>query len=197
MHVSVCVGMCKLYAQLSVQKSCVCSAWHTKSVLVQFPGRQWCREETKGKAQREEAVRLRRVRKEGNGEGGEGIRTPKVPGPLWLKMLVVLSGPRLWAAGGRCRAVSIGYTMLIHLFPFAPAASPGPTRWVLFWTPPPLAGAQDTAAAQKSPGWLWFHPASLHCVPTGVSCALQPEGMSSLPVPGHCVGGGSSMGERS
>lgn len=131
------------------------------------------------------------MRKEGNGEGGEGIRTPKVPGPLWLKMLVVLSGPRLWAAGGRCRAVSIGYTMLIHLFPFAPAASPGPTRWVLFWTPPPLAGAQDTAAAQKSPGWLWFHPASLHCVPTGVSCALQPEGMSSLPVPGHCVGGGA------
>lgn len=100
-------------------------------------------------------------------------------GSLWLWMLVVLSGPRLWAAGGRCRAASIGYTMLIHLFPFAPAASTGPTRWVLFWTPPPLAGAQDTAAAQKSPGWLWFHPASLHCVPTRVSRALQPEGTSA------------------
>ena len=88
MHVDVCVGMCKLYAQVRVQKNCVCSAWHTVSVSwLNFQGGN-------GAVRREDAVRLRRVREEGN---GEGVRTPKVPGPLWLWMLVVLSGPRLWA----------------------------------------------------------------------------------------------------
>lgn len=83
--------------------------------------------------------------------------------------------------------MTVDHTMFTHLSPCAPAASTGPSRWVLFWAPPPLAGAEDSAAAQESSGWFWFHPAPFHRVPTRVSRALQPEGRSSLPVPGHSV----------
>lgn len=79
-----------------------------------------------------------------------------------------------------CRLGTVG-PQATHPSPCAPAAAPGPERWVLSWAPPPLAGAADTAAAQKSPGWLWLHPAPLHRVPTRVRRALQPEGTSHSP----------------
>ncbi|KAM5308068.1 rho GTPase-activating protein 23 isoform 4-T4 [Glossophaga mutica] len=57
-------------------------------------------------------------------------------------------------------------------------AAAGPERWVRSWAPPPVAGDPDAAAAQKSPGWLWLHPAPLHRVPARVRRALRPEGPS-------------------
>ena len=85
------------------------------------------------------------------------------------------------AAGGSVHTWECGSHGHSTLVPCASTAAAGPERWVLPWAPPPLAGAADTAAVQKSPGRLWLHPAPLHCVPPRVRRALQPEGTPTLP----------------
>lgn len=175
------------------EKLCVQCLAHSKCVLAQFPGRQWCREETEGKAQREEAVRLRRVREEGN---GEGVRTPKVPGPLWLWMLVVLSGPRLWAAGGRCRAMSIGYTTLIHLFPLLLQLPLGPRDGCSSGRPLPWQGPRTLLLRKNLQDGFGFTLRHFIVYPpeSAVHCSLKvPQLASAWPLCGR----GSSMGQRS
>lgn len=105
------------------------------------------------------------------GSRGGGLEPPRAHAPP-----TSCPPSLLLAAGGSVQTQGHGPHGHSTLSPCAPTAASGPERWVLPGAPPPLAGATDTAAAQKSPGWLWLHPPPLHRVPTGVSGALQPEG---------------------